>query len=430
LLSLNFTLNKIDDCTHEDLCLNSAPTSPMNKYRQMSARIYLKVSREKSLLRKHPWVFSKGINKIKGNPGLGELVEVFDHKGNWLAKGAYSPDSQIRVRIWSFNQEEEIDFEFFCNKIKRAQQRRDYFIERDGLTGYRIIAGESDGMPGITIDKYDNIIVCQLLSAGAEFHRHNIVAALNSLYPDCSVYERSDVDVRKKEGLEKTTGWLSKPLDSTECVIEEHGIKIKVDVDKGHKTGFYLDQRDSRFAAGSYAKDKRILNCFSYTGTFSLHCAANDAKEVINVDVSQQALDTAKENLILNNLEDKNVKFEKEDVFKLLRTYREQGEKFDMIILDPPKFVDSKAQLTSACRGYKDINMVAMQLLNPGGLLLTFSCSGLLDAGLFQKVVADAALDARKEVHFVERLQQAADHPIASNYPEGYYLKGLVCQVS
>jgi 23S rRNA (cytosine1962-C5)-methyltransferase len=360
---------------------------------------------------------------------LGDTVDVFDSKGNWLAKGAYSPESQIRIRVWSFDEQQEIDRDFFFNKLKNAQARRDWFISQGKLTGYRLIAGESDGLPGVTIDKYDNFIVCQLLSAGADFHRYTIVNCLTELYPGCHIYERSDVDVRKKEGLEPVTGWLTEPQDSTECVIEEHGIKIHVDIATGHKTGFYLDQRDSRLAAGKFAKDKTILNCFSYTSTFSLHCAANNAKEVINVDVSQAALDMGERNLALNGLSDTNVSFVKEDVFKLLRRYREEKRRFDMIILDPPKFVESKAQLTGACRGYKDINMLAMQLLNPGGLLLTFSCSGLMEASLFQKVVADAALDAKRNVYFVERLQQAADHPISSNYPEGYYLKGLVCQV-
>ncbi len=395
----------------------------------MSARIYLNIGREKSLLRKHPWIFSKAVNKIKGNPMLGDTVDVFDQKGNWLARGAYSPESQIRIRIWTFDEQEEIDQDFFIRKLISAQSRRDWFISEGGLTGYRLIAAESDGLPGITIDKYDNIITCQLLSAGAEFHRYTLVAALQALYPECSIYERSDVDVRKKEGLEPVTGWLAKPLDSTECIIEEHGLKIHVDVEQGHKTGFYLDQRDSRLTAGKYAKDKTVLNCFSYTGTFALHCAASGAKEVTNVDVSQTALDLAQRNLDLNDLTDANVNFVKEDVFKLLRQYRDEKRTFDMIILDPPKFVDSKAQLTRACRGYKDINMLAMQLLNPNGLLLTFSCSGLLETSLFQKVVADAALDAKKKAYFVERLHQAADHPVSSNYPEGYYLKGFVCQV-
>jgi 23S rRNA (cytosine1962-C5)-methyltransferase len=395
----------------------------------MSARIYLKVSREKSLLRKHPWVFSKAVNKIKGNPMLGDTVDILDNKGKWLAKGAYSPESQIRMRVWSFDENEEIDREFFRKKILNAQKRREWFIEQGQLTGYRLIAGESDGLPGITIDKYNDLIVCQLLSAGADFHRYTLVDCLKELYPACHIYERSDVDVRKKEGLEPVTGWLTEPQESTSTVIQEHGINIHVDIATGHKTGFYLDQRDSRVAAGRYAKGKTVLNCFSYTGTFSLHCAANGAKEVINVDVSQPALDTAEHNLQLNNLADKNVSFIKEDVFKLLRRFRAEKRTFDMIILDPPKFVESKAQLTGACRGYKDINMLAMQLLKPNGTLLTFSCSGLMESNLFQKVVADAALDAKRNAYIVERLHQAGDHPVSSNYPEGYYLKGLVCQV-
>ncbi len=395
----------------------------------MSARIYLNVGREKSLKRKHPWIFSRAINKIKGKPLLGDTVDVYDHKNNWLARGAYSPESQIRIRIWTFDEHEEIDQNFFVNRLISAQARRDWYISQGQLTGYRLIAAESDGLPGITIDKYDNFIVCQLLSAGADIHRYSLVNALQSLYPGCHIYERSDVDVRKKEGLAPCTGWLTEPQENTECIIEEHGIKIYLDIATGHKTGFYLDQRNSRLTAGRYAKNRTVLNCFSYTGTFALHCAANDAKEVINVDVSQTALDLAERNLALNDLADKNVSFIKEDVFKLLRRYRDEKRQFDMIILDPPKFVDAKAQLTAACRGYKDINMLAMQLLAPKGILLTFSCSGLMEESLFQKVVADAALDAKRNAYFVERLHQAPDHPISSNYPEGYYLKGLVCQI-
>lgn len=395
----------------------------------MSARIMLNPSREKSLLRRHPWVFSKAINKVIGKPLSGETIDIYDSKGNWIAKGAFSPISQIRVRIWSFNKDEAIDEDFFRSRIIKAKQLRNKVIEDGELSGYRLIAGESDNIPGLTIDVYNNILSCQLLSAGVEFHRHVIFKILAEIFPNFGIYERSDVDVRKKEGLELTKGWISEPLNSTETIINEHGIKIKVDVEQGHKTGFYLDQRDSRLAAGRYAKGKTILNCFSYTGTFSLHCAKAGAKEVSNVDVSQPALELAKENLALNNLEDKNVNFIKQDVFKLLRQFREQGKTFDMIILDPPKFADSKAQLNGACRGYKDINMLAMQLLNKNGILLTFSCSGLMDANLFQKVVADAALDAKREGRIIERLHQAGDHPISLNYPEGYYLKGLVCQM-
>jgi len=234
----------------------------------MSSRVYLNVGREKSLLRKHPWIFSKAISKVKGRPMLGETIDVFDNKGIWLAKGAYSEHSQIRIRVWSFDEQQEIDKQFFYDKIKNAQLRRDWYIEDGKLTGYRLIAGESDGLPGVTIDKYDNFLVCQLLSAGADFHRYTIVDCLKELYPNCHVYERSDVDVRKKEGLEPITGWLTAPQDSTECIIEEHGIKIHVDIATGHKTGFYLDQRDSRLTAGKLAKDKTVLNCFSYTRSF------------------------------------------------------------------------------------------------------------------------------------------------------------------
>ncbi|WP_394176080.1 class I SAM-dependent methyltransferase [Thalassotalea litorea] len=396
----------------------------------MSARVLLNPGREKSLLRRHPWIFSKAIKKVIGKPILGETVDVFDSQGKWLAKGAFSPDSQIRIRVWSFIQKEEVNDQFFLAKIESALQLRQHIIKAANLNGYRLIAGESDGLPGVTIDVYGSIISCQLLSAGAEFNRHLILKALETLFPDHSIYDRSDVEVRKKEGLELTKGWIKSPADdSPVATITEHDVQIQVNVDTGHKTGFYLDQRDSRVAAGRYAKDKTILNCFSYTGTFSLHCAKHGAKKVTNVDVSETAIQLSKENMRLNGIGEETVEHVQADVFKLLRKYREQGTRFDMIILDPPKFAESKSQLNGACRGYKDINMLAMQLLNPKGLLLTFSCSGLMEANLFQKVVADAALDAKRQARIIERLQQASDHPIATNFPEGYYLKGLVCYV-
>lgn len=395
----------------------------------MSAQVTLIPKREKSLLRKHPWIYSKAIKKVKGSVGIGDTVEVFAADGKWLARGAYSPDSQIRVRVWTFDKNEAVDQDFFDRKIARAQMVRDDLITRQGLTGYRLVAGESDGLPGITIDKYDNLIVCQLLSAGAERFKSNIVGALEKHFPGHVIYERSDVDVRKKEGLPLTTGVLSGDLKDPVTTIDENGLKILVDIKQGHKTGFYLDQRDSRAALEKYVEGKTVLNCFCYTGTFSLYALRGNCAHVTNVDVSEPALNTAKQNIEINQLDLSKVDFVQQDVFKLLREYREQGRKFDVIVLDPPKFVDSKANLTSACRGYKDINMVAMSSLNPGGVLLTFSCSGLMESGLFQKVVADAALDARKDVYFIERLSQAQDHPIASFYPEGYYLKGLVCKV-
>ena len=395
----------------------------------MAVRIKLKPGREKSLERRHPWVFSNGIHNVKGKPEAGETVDVVAHDGHWLGRGAWSPESQIQVRIWTFDREEEIDREFFKRRIMRAQAGRDDLIREQGLTGYRLIAAESDGLPGITIDKYANVLVCQLLSMGADVWRDTIVDVLAELYPDCAIYERSDVDSRKKEGLASTMGLLHGTLPEMPVIIEENGIKIAVDVTKGHKTGFYLDQRDNRAMAARFVKGKSVLNCFCYTGTFGLYAAKAGAASIENVDVSALALDTARLNMRVNGLNDDNVHYNEADVFKLLRQYRDEGKTFDVIVLDPPKFADNKSQLNGACRGYKDINMIALQLLNPGGVLLTFSCSGLMPADLFQKIVADAALDAKREIQFIERLSQASDHPIGSAFPEGFYLKGLVARV-
>lgn len=396
----------------------------------MSASIYLAKGREKSVIRRHPWIFSRGIDKVEGNPQLGETVDVLAHDGKWLAKAAYSPESQIRARVWGF-EKQDINKAFFVKRLQDAQLLRQEVIERDGLTGYRLIAAESDGMPGVTIDRYQNFFVCQLLSAGAEHQKQNIVDALVEVFPDCNVYERSDVAVRKKEGLKETTGVLHGELPPKSVVIEENGVKISVDIVGGHKTGFYLDQRDSRQQAMKYVKDKEVLNCFSYTGGFGLYALKGGAKRVINADVSQPALDTAKFNAELNefDISKKRAVFLNADVFKLLREYRDQGTQFDVVIMDPPKFAESKAQLNGACRGYKDINMLAMQILKPGGTLLTYSCSGLMDQVLFQKIIADAAIDAGRGVKFVERFEQAADHPIDTAYPEGFYLKGFACKV-
>jgi 23S rRNA (cytosine1962-C5)-methyltransferase len=394
----------------------------------MSSSVILQPEREKSLLRRHPWIFSRAIDKQVGRLNSGDTVDVFSSEGNWLGRGAWSPESQIQVRIWTFEQNESIDNGFFQRRIARAQQGRLDIIERHGLSAYRLIAAESDGLPGVTIDRYNHIFVCQLLSAGAEKHREKIVWALLKEFPEAVIYERSDVSVRKKEGLPELMQVLHGDVPD-EVVIEENGIKIIVNVKQGHKTGFYLDQRDNRAIAAKYAKDKDVLNCFCYTGTFGSYALAAGAKHVTNIDVSDLALETAKRNVEINGLDVSKSDFVNADVFEALRDYREQGRQFEQIILDPPKFIDSKNSLVRGCRGYKDINMLAMQIMRPGGILCTFSCSGLLSFELFQKVVADAALDAGREVQFIERLGQAADHPVGSAYPEGFYLKGLVCRV-
>lgn len=385
--------------------------------------------REKSLLRRHPWVFSGAVGRMEGKASTGETIDIIDHQGKWLARGAYSPASQIRARVWTFNKDEAIDIDFFVRRLQQAQTWRDWLAQRDGLDSYRLIAGESDGLPGVTIDRFGAYLVLQLLSAGAEYQRPALVAALQQCYPECAIYDRSDVAVRKKEGLELAQGPVSGDLPPDLLPIEEHGMKLLVDIKGGHKTGYYLDQRDSRLATRRYVKDQRVLNCFSYTGGFAVSALMGDCRQVISVDTSQEALDVAKQNVTLNQLDLSKAEFVRDDVFKLLRKYRDAGETFDVIVMDPPKFVENKSQLMGACRGYKDINMLAIQLLNPGGVLLTFSCSGLMTTDLFQKIIADAAIDAGRDVQFIEQFRQAADHPVIAPYPEGLYLKGFACRV-
>lgn len=392
-------------------------------------RLVLAKGREKSLLRRHPWVFSGAVSRMEGKSRPGETIDIVDAQGKWLARGAFSPESQIRARVWTFDKDELIDIAFFTRRLQQAQQWRDWLAERDGLDSYRLIAGESDGLPGVTIDRFGNFLVLQLLSAGAEYQRAAIISALQTLYPQCSIYDRSDVAVRKKEGLALAQGPVVGELPPDLLPIQENGMKLYVDIKAGHKTGYYLDQRDSRLATRRYVADKRVLNCFSYTGGFAVSALMGNCRQVVSVDTSQEALDVAKKNVELNKLDLSKAEFIRDDVFKLLRKYRDQGETFDVIVMDPPKFVENKGQLQGACRGYKDINMLAIQLLNPGGVLLTFSCSGLMTTDLFQKIIADAAIDAGRDVQFIEQFRQAADHPVIAPYPEGLYLKGFACRV-
>ena len=392
-------------------------------------RLVLAKGREKSLLRRHPWVFSGAVSRMEGKARLGETIDIVDAQGKWLARGAFSPESQIRARVWTFDKDELIDIAFFTRRLQQAQQWRDWLAERDGLDSYRLIAGESDSLPGVTIDRFGNFLVLQLLSAGAEYQRAAIISALQVVYPQCSIYDRSDVAVRKKEGLALAQGPVVGELPPDLLPIQENGMKLYVDIKAGHKTGYYLDQRDSRLATRRYVADKRVLNCFSYTGGFAVSALMGYCRQVVSVDTSQEALDVAKKNVELNKLDLSKAEFIRDDVFKLLRKYRDQGETFDVIVMDPPKFVENKSQLLGACRGYKDINMLAIQLLNPGGVLLTFSCSGLMTTDLFQKIIADAAIDAGRDVQFIEQFRQAADHPVIAPYPEGLYLKGFACRV-
>ena len=396
----------------------------------MESKIILHESRDKSLKRKHPWIFSKAIKEVVNEPNNGADINIYDCNNNFLAVAAYSPNSQIRARVWSFNKDEKIDKDFFKAKILKAYEARKLMLEVTAMSACRIIAAESDSIPGLIVDMYNNYLVLEVLSAGTEFHLKEIVAALREVFPEHNIYERSDVEVRKKEGLELRKGVIFGENPPKEIEITENeNMKLLVDIENGHKTGYYLDQRDNRAALAKYCKGKSVLNCFSYTGGFSLYALKGRALKVANVDVSQRALDITKRNIVLNHLDPGRVKFIKEDVFKFLRNEKTKNNKYDVIVLDPPKFAESRGQLDKACRGYKDINMLAASIINPGGYLMTYSCSGHMTPDLFQKVVADAILDANREGQIVEYLQQASDHPISTAYPEGLYLKGLVVRI-
>ncbi len=391
--------------------------------------ITLHLGREKSLHRRHPWIFSGAVSHVDGNPEPGSTVDVLDAKGNFLAKAAYSPHSNIRARAWSWL-DEVVDADFLRERLNTAISHR-----RGGVTpplpynAERLVHAESDGIPGLIVDRYgDDVLVMQILTAGAEYWRETLADLLVELTGINNIYERSDVDVRSLEGLQPRTGILRGNPPKT-VIIEEYGIKFKVDVVKGHKTGFYLDQRENRHLVGQLAKDRDVLNCFCYTGGFSIHAAAGGAKSVLSIDASGEALSLGRENATLNDQQTEIHEWLEGDVFKELRTFRDSRKSFDMIVLDPPKFAPTKAQVKRAARGYKDINLLAFKLLRPGGILVTFSCSGGIDMPLFQKIVADAALDAGANAQIVQKLGQGTDHPIALNFPEGEYLKGLVCRI-
>lgn len=396
------------------------------------AQVFLKKGRDKNVRARHPWVFSGAIERINGNPQSGETVELRSAHDDLLGLGAWSPESQIQVRMWTVGKG-TVDRPFFAERIQQAVAQRTSLGIPQRNTGYRIVNAESDGLPGVVVDQFGDWLVMQCLTAGAEFWKATIAEVLAEQVDCKGVYERSDVDIRKKEGLAKTTGLLWGEMPPETIDISEAGRHYRVDVINGHKTGFYLDQRDNRSALSEYAEGKSVLNCFSYTGGFAIAALQGGAAHVTNIDASQPALDLAAQAAALNGFsvgDDTMAQMTNicGDVFKLLREYRDAGKQFDVVVLDPPKFAENRNQLKKAARGYKDINLLGFKLLKPGGLLFTFSCSGLMDSSLFQKIVADAAVDAGCNAQIIRKLDQASDHPTRLAFPEGYYLKGLVCQ--
>jgi 23S rRNA (cytosine1962-C5)-methyltransferase len=423
------------------------------------ADLVLKPGREKSLLRKHPWIFSGAVHHVDGNPASGETVRLLSSKGDFLARAAYSPHSQIRARVWTFDPDEQVNADFFRKHIRLAMQARATLsllttkitenteiknsvgsvhsavshrraLGTNGVVNsnaFRLIYAESDGLPGLIVDRYADVLVLQSLTAGSEFWKETLADILLEETGLETIYERSDADVRELEGLQPVVGILRGTTNHSLLTITENGLKFNLSLESGHKTGFYLDQRENRLRVRQLAKDRDVLDCFCYTGGFTLNSLAGGAKSVLAVDASAEALALGRENVALNGMQTESVEWRAGDVFKVLRKFRDEDRSFDMIILDPPKFAPTAAQVKKASRGYKDINLLAFKLLRSGGILVTFSCSGGIDAALFQKIVASAALDAGVEAQIVERLSQAADHPVALNFPEGTYLKGLIC---
>ena len=392
-------------------------------------KIVLKPGKEKPVRQRHPWVFSGAIARVEGKPSDGGLVVVADSRGQPLACGGYNSRSQIRVRIWTWNAAEVVDADFLCERIRSAGQRREELRRANHTTAYRLVNAESDLLPGLVVDRYGDFLVVQFLTMGAERWRKEILDALVQLEMPKGIYERSDVDARRREGLQFAAGplWGKEPPDAVE--ILEHARKFLVDVKGGQKTGFYLDQRENRRRIAAHATEKDILNCFCYTGGFSVYAGAAGAMRIVNVDTSRDALALAKRNVALNGLSVADDEYVEGDVFAVLHKYRDEGRTFDMVILDPPKFAFSQAQVQAAARGYKDINLVAMQILRPGGILATFSCSGLVSPDLFQKIVFGASVDAGRDVQVLEKLSQGSDHPILLSFPESEYLKGFICRV-
>jgi 23S rRNA (cytosine1962-C5)-methyltransferase len=391
----------------------------------MPAKITLKANRDKPLRQKHPWVFSGAIDRIDSSIADGDVVDIVTSQGEFLARGYLNRQSQIAGRVLTWDEGEVIDEGFWARRLGLAIVWR---VMGDH-EARRLVNAESDGMPGLIVDRYGEWISLQALTLGIEKFKPVIVQQLQSILRPAGIYERSDVDVRAKEGLPHTRGVLAgaEPPDRVE--IDEYGYRYLVDVKRGHKTGFYLDQRENRRKIQAYVDGAEVLNLFSFSGGFAVSALKAGAKSVLNVDSSAGALHLAKENLRLNGFGVNDADFIEADVFSYLRQLRAEQRAFDVIIADPPKLAQSQSQLERAARAYKDLNLIALQLLRPGGYLITFSCSGLVTPDLFQKIVFGAAIDARRDAQIVERLSQSSDHPVLLSFPEGEYLKGLVCRV-
>ncbi|MEX0740604.1 MAG: class I SAM-dependent methyltransferase [Pseudohongiella sp.] len=396
--------------------------------------VKLSKGRDSSLLRRHPWIFSGAVASVSGQPAAGETVAIQDSTGKALGFAAWSPESQIRARMWSFDSDATpgvtpgviIDEEFIHERLRRAIARRAGLLSPT-RSACRLVYAEADDFPGLIVDRYGDYLSCQFLSAGAEFWRDTIIAALAQLSPCLGIYERSDVTVRKHEGLAQRQGLVHGQEPPEQVQIQEQDRLFMVSIQHGHKTGYYLDQYDNRSLVQRLSAGKTVLNCFSYTGGFGIAALKGGAAHVTNVDSSAPTLELAGQNLALNGFDTDQADLVQANVFEYLRELKSKNALYDLIVLDPPKFAETKHQFKKAARAYKDIALQAAQLLNPGGTLVSFSCSGAIDPALFQKITADALLDAGRQGRITHYLHQAEDHPVALPFPEALYLKGLVC---
>jgi 23S rRNA (cytosine1962-C5)-methyltransferase len=390
-------------------------------------KLILKPGREKSLLRRHPWIFSGAVARVDGQPGAGEMLEVTSAQGAFLAWAAYSPTSQIVARVWSWQHARIPDAALLRERLSAAILARQALVP--DAQAVRLVHAESDWLPGIIVDRYADTLVLQLSSAGANRMREQIADLLVELTEIENVFERSDAEVLALEGLQPRVGALrGAPPDVV--TIAEEGLRFSVSAARGHKTGFYLDQRDNRRLLRERSNGAEVLDCFCYTGGFALNALAGGARSVLAVDSSGDALQAAQTDARLNGVAAERVQWLEADVFQTLRRLRDQARRFDLIVLDPPKFAPTAAHAERAARAYKDINLLAFKLLRPGGLLFTFSCSGGVQRELFQKIVAGAALDAGVPAQILRHLGAGADHPVALEFPEGEYLKGLLCRAA
>ena len=373
-------------------------------------------------------MFSGAIERVEGSPAAGDTVDVVADSGEWLGRAAYSPASQIRARLWTFAAEEAVDTAFLRRRLARAveSRRRLGMLDADGAC--RLVFSESDGLPGLVVDRYADFLVCQFLSAGAEAWRSTLVELLTEVCRSRGIYERSEGGGRKKEGLFPRRGILAGVEPPREIEVVAGGLKLAVDVVNGQKTGAYLDQQRNRKRVAAYARDTEVLDAFAYTGGFSIACLRSGAINALLVDSSADAVALAERETVRNGVGER-CSFAVANVFDELRALREAGRQFGLVVLDPPKFVHSAEQLAAGSRGYKDINLLGLQLVRPGGALATFSCSGHVDAGLFQKIIAGAAVDSGRTAQILERLSQPGDHPVATEFPESEYLKGLILRV-